>query len=352
MDYKLKCLQCGAEYPRAYASQICGKCGGIMEVVYTGRIATPRGKSFWDFERALPKGTYRHYVVGGANMVASDDANLFLKLELTNQTGSFKDLGSIVEVAKAHEYGYADVVCASTGNMAYSIAYYSKLYGIRAHIFISSDANKDKIYDIRSTHDAVIKEVDGDFNKALDIAALYAKKKGFFLSGDYCYRKEGQKIMAYEIMGNMPETSNIIIPVGNATLFSGIYKGLNEMKASGSIKKIPRLIAVEAKGCSPLVDAFNLKRSIRYRVPKTRADAIAVGFPTFGMQAMEGLKNTGGMAISVTDNEMERAKEKLYREKGIIAELGGVASIAAYEKIKNKLNRKELTVAIISGGNV
>ena len=352
MDYKLECLQCGAEYDSAYASQVCARCNGILEVVYAGRIAMPNGRSFWDFESALPKGTYKHYAVGGTDMVASEDSGLFLKLELRSQTRSFKDLGSVIEVAKAYEYGYKDVVCASTGNMAYSIAYYSKLYGIRAHIFISSNANKDKIYDIKSTNDAVIKMVDGDFNKALDTAALYSRKKGFFLSGDYCYRKEGQKLMAYEIMQNLPEVANIIIPVGNATLFSGIYKGLKEMKASGRIKKLPRLIAVEAKGCSPVVDAFNSKSGIKYRIPKTKADAIAVGFPTFGVQALEGLNKTMGMAVAVTDNEMERSKEKLYKEKGIIAELGGVASFAAYEKIKDKIGINGVTVAIISGGNI
>ena len=352
MDYKLQCLQCGTEYNSTYASQVCSRCNGLLEVVYVGKISMPNGRSFWDFESALPKCTYKHYAVGGTNILASEDNGLFLKLELRNQTGSFKDLGSVVEVAKAYEYGYKDVVCASTGNMAYSIAYYSKLYGIRSHIFISRNANRDKIYDIKSTNDAVIKEVNGDFNKALDTAALYSRKRGFFLSGDYCYRKEGQKIIAYEIIQNMPKPDNIIIPVGNATLFSGVYKGLKEMKASGRIKKLPKLIAVEAKGCSPVVDAFNSKSSIKYRVPKTKADAIAVGFPTFGMQALEGLNATKGMAVAVTDNEMKSAKEKLYKEKGIIAELGGVASLAAYEKIKDGINIKGTTVAIISGGNI
>jgi len=352
MKYTLRCSKCGASYPSSYNKQICGKCNGNLEVIYNGKPhAHKNPSSFWDFEGVLPDGNYKHYFVGLTPLVRHNiHKNLYLKLELMNPTKSFKDRGSVVEVAKAREYKYHEIACASTGNMAYSIAHFAKLYGLRSHIFISNNANKDKINDIKLTHDAFITQVDGDFNKALDAAASFASSHGAFLAGDYCYRQEGQKTIAYEIISQLPEVSNIIVPVGNATLISGIFRALLEMRQMKILKQLPRLIAVQASGSAPLLMPFRHGTEIIHITPHTKADAIAVGYPTFGFQALTALKATKGVLITVTDKEMQAAQSALFTEEGLIAELGGVASLAAYKKIKNSLSGN--SVAIISGGNV
>ncbi len=355
MDYKLKCLACGAEYDQSYSSQLCSKCGGILEVIYRGAKALGKIKgaqSFWDFEPALPKGSYKHFEVGMTKLIkAKNTQNLFFKLEVENPTRSFKDRGSVVEVAKAKEYGYDEIVCASTGNMAYSTAYYAKLYGINATVFISRGANKDKLIDIKSTKDADLHMINGDFTKAQRDAEEYAKRNDSFLGGDYCYRKEGQGTIAYELFIQRPSLKNIIVPVGNATLFSALYKAYSMLKEAHITDEIPRLIGVEASGCSPIFSAIKRSSGIKYTKPRTFADAIAVGLPTYGEQAIEATRETGGTFVTVSDSEMARQQELFYKEYGIIIELAAAAGIAAYSKLQSSF-KKEETAIIISGGNV
>jgi threonine synthase len=323
----------------------------VLEVIYTGQIRPGGlGRSFWDYEPILPEGRYRHYELGGTNMIKSRSRGLLLKLEIENPTKSFKDRGSVVEIEKAHEYGFSEVVCASTGNMAYSIAYYAKLSGLAAKIYVSNNANRDKINDIRSVGDADVVRVDGDFTKAQKEAERYARRSGAFLTGDYCYRKEGQRTLAYEIMAQVPKATHIIVPVGNATLLSGVLKALNEIRDSALARHIPVVVAVQAERTSPFVKAFKSGRRVRYVKPTTKADAIAVGFPTFGDAAAIELGRQNGMAVTVTDAEMRSEQKRFLDEYGLVAELAGVASIAAWRKLR--LGSRELAVAVISGGNV
>jgi threonine synthase len=333
----------------SYSSQIC-KCGGILEVKYKNLAQIPNSKDFWDYEELLPKSNYKRLMLGGTRMIDSYEKNLMLKLELYNPTRSFKDRGSVIEVAKAKEYGYKTLAVASTGNMAYSLSYYSKIYKIKARVFISRSAKSDKIYNILKTHDAVLHKVNGDFSKAQGEAALYASKNKVFLSGDYCYRKEGQKTLAYEIIAQCDDVSRIIVPVGNGTLISGMYKGLCELKAAGNISKFPKLIAVQAEKCSPLAKAFNNGDEIVYEKPHTEADAIAVGMPTYGAQAIEAIRNTNGSVFTITEREMVKMQQKMYEEYGILGELASSAAFAAYYKLNPSEGGK--TVAVISGGNV
>lgn len=352
MKYRLRCLSCKRVYNEEYPKQTCRHCGKNLEVVYGKKGFKPGdGSSFWYYKKYLPNGEYKKYELGGTKLVRNNEIqNLYMKLETENPTRSFKDRGSVVEVSKATEYGYNEIVCASTGNMAFSLSYYAELAGIGARVFISRDANKDKIRDIREVGNAKIERVNGDFNKAMGLAYKYAEKNGAFLTGDYCYRQEGQKTLAYEVMDQLPSITHLIVPVGNATLLSGIFKALVHMTDNGRIRRMPRIIAVQAEGCMPLVNAFKHHKKITYEKPRTIADAIAVGYPTFGEQALNALKKTGGDAIAVSDREMMREKELLHKEYGIIAEPSGVSTIAAFRKMNVK--ESETIAAIISGGNV
>ncbi len=350
MDYTLRCTACGAGYSAAYKSQVCGKCSGILEVRYEGNPSARFDGGFWSLGRLLPKSKYASYELGNTELVGARRRGLWLKLELQNPTRSFKDRGSVVEIAKAKEYGYREVACASTGNMAYSVAYYAKLSGIKAKIFISSNANRDKIRDIRETHDAGITRVDGDFTEAQGRAFNYARRKRAFLAGDYCYRQEGQRTIFYEIMAQLPGVTHIIVPVGNATLLSGMLKASMEMEASGVIKRAPRMIGVEAEKCAPMFKAFSSRKPIKYEKPRTLADAIAVGYPTFGETALQMLRAQKGSMVKVTEKEMAAEQNRFLNEHGIIAELAGVASIAAYRKLR--LPRSAKAVAVVTGGNV
>jgi len=350
MRYHLECTQCGELFDSDYKSQICAKCGEVLEVVYNGSMPKiSRISGFWDMEAIMPNCNYMHPYLGNTPYIkASGNDSLLFKLEFLNPTHSFKDRGSAIEVAKAKEYGFDEVVCASTGNMAYSITYYSKLYGINTKVFISEDANKDKINDIKSLGNANITRVNGDFSKAQELAIKYSKKHKAFLCGDYCYRKEGQKSIAYEIMYSNTNTKNIFVPVGNATLLSATYKALAEMKYHNKISSMPKIIAVQSEMCKPLVSAFIKKAAVKYEKPRTKADAIAVGYPTYGDEGIEALRRVSGNAVSVSEKSMRYEQKKFFEDYGLIAELASVSTIAAYKNLKTK----GLTVAVITGSNV
>lgn len=351
MKYHLVCISCSKKYESDYTSQICGACSGILDVRYDGipRIAASN-PDFVDYERVLPEGRYPKYIVGNTRLVQSPTRkNVFLKMEIENPTHSFKDRGSIIEIGKAEEYGFDEVVCASTGNMAYSIAYYAKLFGMKARVFLSNDANKDKVYYIKSLGDADVQRINGDFNKAQEAAIKYSKRKGAFLCGDYCYRKEGQKIIAYEIMLEMRNVDMIFVPVGNATLLSGVLRAIVEMKDSGKISKMPKVIGVQSSECDPLVRAFESGKRVRYVSPKTDADAIAVGFPTFGDSAASLLRDLGGIMARVDDARLRSEQKEFFERSGILAELAAVASLSA-EKALNKKGKR--AACIISGANL
>ncbi|MEM0147252.1 MAG: pyridoxal-phosphate dependent enzyme [Candidatus Micrarchaeaceae archaeon] len=347
MKYSLRCVSCGARFSKT-KSQICPKCGGLLEVEYERNAIVDHIKSFWDLEPVLPNGHYKHFVVGNTTLVESEKRDLLLKLETLNPTHSFKDRGSVIEVAKAKEYGYKEIVCASTGNMAYSISYFAKLYGIRSVIFISKGANKDKLIDIKMTHDSELHLINGDFTKAQKDAEQYAENNGAFLAGDYCYRKEGQSTIGFELFYQHGEINNIIMPIGNGTLFSAVYKAYSRIKNADAIEKLPRLIGVQASLCAPLAHATH--GGIKYEKPRTKADAIAVGYPTYGTQVLDAIKHTSGALITVTDSEMVHWQKKFYASYGILAELAGVASMAAYARIASRLKGK--TAVLITGANL
>jgi threonine synthase len=350
MQYFLECTNCGKQYESDYDSQICSKCDGILEVVYKKKMPkVEKLSSFWDLEKVMPESNYKHFWLGITPTIKSvSDKRLKLKLEFMNPTHSFKDRGSAIEMAKAYEYGFKEVTCASTGNMAYSISYYAKLYGLRVKVFISDNANEDKIKDIKSVGDADVEKVNGDFTKAQAMATKYSKTHGAFLCGDYCYRKEGQKSIAYEICTSSLETDNIIVPVGNATLLSATYKAIHELKESRSIKRAPRLIGVQSDKCKPLVTAFSKGSKIKYQKPMTNADAIAVGYPTYGTQAIEALEKTSGSAIAVSEASLIKEQKAFMENYGLTAELASVSVIAAYKLLKPGGQ----SVAVITGANV
>jgi threonine synthase len=354
MRYKLQCVKCGAEYDSSYGSQICGACHDILEVVYTQkkRIKLNGSSNFWEYEEFLPDGKYEHVILGGTRLTKSRDRdNLLLKLEIDNPTRSFKDRGSVIEIGKAIEYGYDEIVCASTGNMAYSLSYYAEIHDIPSKVFVIGKVNKDKMRDIREVGNADVTRVKGDFNAAQRSALnYYSKHKNSFLAGDYCYRKEGQKTIAYEIMAAIKGIDYIFVPVGNATLLSGLLKALEQLERDKAIERVPRIVAVQARGSSPFVKAFNSNAAVKYEVPHTVADAIEVGMPTYGNMAIPALRKNGGSAIAVDDKELIREQKFFYEEYGIIAETAAVAGIVAFKKARIPTNKK--CVAIVTGGNV
>ncbi len=364
MDHVLVCTKCGLR-ARTYVQPRCTHCGSILEVTYNYKDThLPRnfkkiGISHEKYLPFLPISSFRVELKEGSTplmrkKLGVSAGDVLLKMETLNPTRSFKDRGSAVEISRAAELGFDNVVCASTGNMGLSVATYSKAAGINATIFISRDAKEAKIRKIKRTGAEVVK-VDGDFNNALKKAEMFSKKTGAFTCGDYHYRKEGQKTLAFEIIEQLGYCAPdyLFIPVGNATLFAGIYKGLKEFKRMALIKNFPRLIAVQSEGCDPLVRACASGKALKYLHPDTLADAIAVGYPTFGFEGINAIVRTRGDAVSVPDNHLKSAVSML-KKLGVGSELGGAAAFAGYLKLKQEDEDSfsgKTAVIVVSGNN-
>jgi threonine synthase len=274
------------------------------------------------------------------------EKNLFFKFEGTNPTGSFKDRGTTLEMTWAKEHGVKRLVCASTGNMGASVSAYAARAGIPATIIVPRIAEERKVKQMKA-HGAYVKRIAGDYTVALKETLVFAKKYGHYPVGDYPFRREGEKSVGFEIADQFDwkPPANIVCPIGNGTLISGIYKAFVELKAVGLIQRIPKLVGVQAKSCQPVTQAFEQKKPIKpIENPETIASAIACGDPLDGILAINAIEQSKGTAVSVGEEEIRDSHHEL-AQQGVYAEPSGAVAFAGYKK---SMPSKK-TVVIVTG---
>ena len=343
------------KYPKA---QIYCKIGGgeRLEITYdyarlkkkiSWSVLRQRKFDHWRYKEFYP--TLRNVVSlgeGGTPLVASkSNPKLLFKMESLNPTGSFKDRGSTVEVSHALECGAKKVVCASTGNMGASVATYCARANLPCEILVPSYAPMEKIEQIKRTG-AKVTQVKGNYALTEKTAAKKCVGGKAFLVGDYAFRGEGEKSVGYEIVDEL-EPDYVFAPIGNGTMLSSVWKAFKEMKKVGLMKKLPKLIGVQATGCAPVVTAFKSGKKIIPVNPKTIATAIACGDPIDGERVLKALYNSGGDAISVRDKEIIAARKHLATTEGIDAEPSGAVAFAGYRKLK--LPHYKKVVVLVTG---
>jgi len=354
----LECISCHQRYPQTKIRYFCD-CGESLRIIYD--YSTIKKKLSWDKLRKRPFGHWRYrelyplmkdkYIVsldeGGTSLIASKNIreNLYFKFEGNNPTGSFKDRGSTLEISKAKELGAKKVVVASTGNMGSSVAAYAAAANIKLIVYLAKQAVPEKVKQIKRFGAEVIL-AKGDYTQAARLAVNEYKKKGTYLLGDYAYRGEGEKSVAFEIIDEiLPDY--IICPMGNGTLISGMWRGLNELKMIGLLKNLPILIGVQSTGCAPIVTAWKTKKPLKFVSPKTIATAIACGDPSDGEPAKEAIIASKGKAIAVTDKEILKARKLLALKEGLDVEPSSATCLAALQKIKLPKNKK--IVCVLTG---
>ncbi len=353
----MECFSCGKEYSASEVLFWCPECGGSLVVRYRPeeikkhlnkkfRKAEPCHWKYWMFY-PVPRKSIVTMDEGGTPLIKDNKNTDFLfKFEGSNPTGSFKDRGSTVEITHARHLKVKKLACASTGNMGASVSAYSARAGIKATIYVPRGATVIKEKQIRN-YGARIVKVEGDYTDAFEKTRKLWLKKKVYLAGDYLYRQEGQKSVILEAMDQLDfETPKyVVLPVGMGNLCYATYKGLKEMKMTGIIQRIPKIVAVQSYHCSTVVEAFNKDKPIPVvEGPETIASAICCGRPNYGEEALHALKETKGKAVTVTDEEIREAREKL-AEEGIYAEASGAASYAG----AGKLRLKGRTLMIITG---
>ncbi len=271
---------------------------------------------------------------------------LYFKLEMCNPTGSFKDRGMVVAVAKAAESGATKVLCASTGNTSASAAAYAAHLGLEAYVLVPHGNIAQGKLAQAVAHGAKILAVRGNFDQALDVARQVSENHPVALVNSINpHRIEGQKTAAFEItdaLGDAPDM--LFLPVGNAGNITAYWRGFVEYYRSEDATRKPRMMGWQAAGAAPIVLGAPVEN------PQTVASAIRIGNPASWRFAEAARDESGGAIDSVTDDEILDAYRLLAQEEGIFCEPASAASLAGLLKhLSTEEVADEIIVCVITG---
>jgi len=274
---------------------------------------------------------------------------LYFKLEGCNPTGSFKDRGMVVAVAKAVEGGGKSIICASTGNTSASAAAYGARFGLKTIVIIPKGKIATGKLAQALVYDAQIIGIKGNFDQALQIVRTLTQKYPVTLVNSLNpNRIEGQKTAAFEIIDDLGDAPDyVFIPVGNAGNITAYWKGFVEYHHAGRASRTPRMMGFQAAGAAPIVLDRVVKR------PKTIATAIRIGNPASWQKAVAARDESGGIIDCVTDEEILDAYRLMASKEGIFGEPASAASLAGLIKLaKEKDFSGKRLVCVITGSGM
>jgi len=257
---------------------------------------------------------------------------LYFKLEGCNPTGSFKDRGMVVAVAKALEAGSQAIMCASTGNTSASAAAYAAYCGVTAIIVVPRGRIALGKLAQAVIYGAKIVAIDGNFDQALHIVRSLTEKHPVTLVNSLNpNRIEGQKTAAFEIIDALGEAPDyLFIPVGNAGNITAYWKGFVEYHQAGKAKRKPGMMGFQAEGAAPIVRGYAIEE------PQTIATAIRIGNPASWQKATAARDESGGIIDMVSDEEIIAAYHLQATKAGIFGEPASAASLAGLIKLSGK----------------
>jgi threonine synthase len=275
---------------------------------------------------------------------------LYFKYEGLNPTGSFKDRGMVVAVAKALEGGSKVLMCASTGNTSASMAAYAARTGVRAIVVVPSGEIALNKLSQALMYGAKVVALKGNFDVALEaVRDLTSRYPVALMNSINPHRIEGQKTAAFEIvdvLGDAPDY--LFLPVGNAGNITAYWKGFREYHAAGHSTRLPRMIGAQAEGAAPIVNGHPVAQ------PKTVASAIRIGNPASWEGATTARDESGGMIAAVTDTEILSAQIRLANSEGLFAEPASAAPLALLFRLvkEGKIEKDSTTVVVLTGSGL
>ena len=278
--------------------------------------------------------------------------NLHAKIEGMNPTGSFKDRGMVVAVARAIEAGAGAIICASTGNTSASAAAYGAAAGLEVVVVLPAGAIAAGKLLQGLVAGARVVAIDGNFDQALSLVRELAARDDHpitLVNSVNPHRLAGQKTAAFEICDDLGRAPDILaIPVGNAGNISAYWKGFTEYAMAGVVERRPRLLGFQAAGAAPIVLGHPVDR------PDTIASAIRIGNPASWALATSARDESGGRIEAVTDDEILAAYRDLARLEGIFCEPSSAAGLAGLENLARagELDRDALIVAVLTGNGL
>ncbi len=277
-------------------------------------------------------------------------AELYLKYEGANPTGSFKDRGMTMAVSKAVEEGSNAIICASTGNTSASAAAYGAKAGLKTFVLIPDGYIALGKLSQAMMYGAEVIAVDGNFDEALEIVMDLAENYPITLVNSVNpYRIEGQKTAAFEVCDALNKAPDYLcIPVGNAGNITAYWRGFKEYYDKKVVLSYPKMCGFEAEGAAAIV------KGERIRQPETIATAIRIGNPASWNQAVNAYKESGGMIDFVTDDEIIEAYRLMARTEGVLAEPASAASVAGLIKSlkAGKIEQDKTIVCVLTGNGL
>uniref|UniRef100_A0A7C2VEB7 Threonine synthase n=1 Tax=Hydrogenobacter sp. TaxID=2152829 RepID=A0A7C2VEB7_9AQUI len=369
----LKCRECGREYP-IEPIHVCEYCFGPLEVKYDyeeikkkiSRKKIEEGpKSLWRYIDLLPVEEPRVGFHAGFTPLKKAEnlgkllglENLYIKDDSVNHpTLSFKDRVVSVAISKAIEFGFDTTACASTGNLANSVASHSAQAGLNCFVFIPANLESQKIYGSLVFSPTVV-AVEGTYDDVNRLCSEIANELpwAFVNINIRPFYAEGSKTLAFEVVEQLgwraPDA--VVAPAASGSLVTKIWKGLKEMAIVGLIDEVKtRVYGAQAEGCSPIAQAWKEGRDfIKPVKPNTIAKSIAIGNPADGIYALQVTKESKGDWETATDEEIIEGIKLLAETEGIFTETAGGTTIAVLKKLAQRgaFRRDEVVVAYITG---
>lgn len=377
---KLYCSSCQKEYDPNHVQSYCLDCQAPLVVEYDLQkarqevdrdVISRRRRSMWRWHELLPVSKPEYVVTlgeGDAPLLklprlgfALSLPNLYLKDEGLNPTGSFKARGLSAAISKAYELGVKEVIIPTAGNAGGAMAAYASRAGMQACIFMPKDTPQANRTESRVVG-AEVNLVDGLISDAGRLAGLKAQQEGWFDLSTFKepYRAEGKKVMGYEIAEafdwELPDL--IVYPTGGGTGLVGIWKALKELAELGWLEtnRRPRMVAVQAEGCAPVVRAVEKKQSTcefwqdahtlasGLRVPRSFADRLI----------LQAIVESKGTAIAVSDKAIIQSLHRLAEREGIFAAPEGAATLAAVIELQKRglVHRDERILLLNTGSGL
>lgn len=371
--YEIVCVQCQKKYLETQTITRCLECGQALDIQfdmeklnatvneYTLKNTPISALKYLNFYPLNDRSKIVSLNEGATPLVKSHDLgkkygipNLFIKNEGANPTGVFKDRGTLVEVSKALELNAKGIVVASTGNMAASVSAYSAKAGLPCYVLVPDGTPSGKLSQ-SLTHGGKVLKIRGTYADCVKLSEKMAKEHTLLLAGDYAFRGEGQKSIAFEIVEqlNWKVPDVVIAPVGCGTNLYGIAKGFAEWKTLGLIEKMPRIIGVQPEGADTMYSAFYAgeKKSRFVPRPTSLCSAVNIGAPLDDMKLMKSIKESNGDFEIIDDNAILNAQKDMSMMSSVFTEPSGAIPVACLPKLlqENKISKDETVVCVATG---
>ena len=362
----LRCIRCSKEFDAYPPRWKCPLCGGIVEYVIDldkiGDVKFTGEFSFWRYRSLLPEvKNVASMKEGGTPLYKakrlSEDfelSTLYLKDETRNPTNSFRDRSAALLVSNILDLGMKTAVCATNGNMGASLAAYCAKYGISCHIIIPKLVDMGKLAQML-VYDAIIDEHGETVDDSIRIAELLAEETGWYQATPELNPLviEAQKTISFEVAEQFGVPDWFIISMGSGGTAYSIWKGFKTLYDVDKIDSLPKILGVQAEGCSPIVNAYD-EADVKTEKPSTHAIGILVANPLQKELALNAIKSSKGLALSVSDQEIFAAEQKIAKLEGIFAEPASSGTIAALKKARESgiIKRDESVICLITGSGL